>query len=297
MRMLTASLAIAGALVGVLGAGQVAMAATDVIRGSATYQEQIALPPGTTLEVELLDVSLADAPAVVIASDSIPVLRQGPVAFALEYDPARINEKMSYALTAKLMSDGTTLARSTATTPVLTRGAGDAPEILLVQTEEPPAQGEGGSAAEGAAEPGAATDAETDAATDAATEAAGGDAPAAQAPEVPADMAAVAGTWIASEINGTATDDKVVSWLKLGDAGRAQGQGGCNSYSGSYELENGTLSFGPLASTRRACPETQMSQEQRFFAALEAVKAARLDAGDLLLTDLAGEPLVRLRKK
>jgi putative lipoprotein len=276
MRMLAACLALVGALV----AGGVSMAATDVIRGSATYRERIALPPGTTLELELLDVSKADAPAVVIASDSIPVLRQVPIPFALAFDPSLIDEKNNYALTAKLMHEGAVLFRSTAITPVLTHGAKGAPEILLVQTQEPAPE------AQPATEP--ATDA-------AAKPAEGGDAVAAA--EVPADMAAVAGTWIASEINGAATDEKVVSWLKLGDAGRAQGQGGCNSYSGTYKLENGTLTFGPLASTRRACPETQMSQEQRFFAALGAVKSARLDSGDLVLTDLAGEPLVQLHKK
>lgn len=277
MRMLAACLALVGALV----AGGVSMAATDVIRGSATYRERIALPPGTTLEVELLDVSKADAPSVLIASDSIPVLRQVPIAFALTYDPALIDEKNRYALTAKLMHAGGVLFRSTAITPVLTHGAKGAPEILLVQSQEPAPE------AEPATEPPA----------DAAAKPAEGGEAAAAAAEVPADMAAVAGTWIASEINGAATDEKVVSWLKLSDAGRAQGQGGCNSFSGTYKLENGTLTFGPLASTRRACPETQMSQEQRFFAALGAVKAARLESGDLVLTDLAGEPLVQLRKK
>lgn len=267
MRMLAACLALMGAL----AAGGVSMAATDVIRGSATYRERIALPPGATLEIELIDVSKADAPAVVIASDSVQVLRQVPIPFALAYDPALIDQKNRYALTARLVRDGETLFRSAATTPVLTQGAGDTPEILLVSNAAP-----------------------AEAATDAAATPA---EPAAAVAEMPADMAAVAGTWIAEEINGTPTDPKVVSWLKLTDAGRAQGQGGCNSYSGTFKLEDGTLSFGPLASTLRACPETQASQEQRFYAALGAVKAARLEDGKLLLADLTGNPLMRLHRK
>ena len=110
-------------------------------------------------------------------------------------------------------------------------------------------------------------------------------------------MAAVAGSWIAEEINGSPAADRVVSWLRLGEDGRAQGQGGCNSYTGTYKLEDGVLTFGPLASTRRACPEPQMSQEERFFAALAAVKAARLEDDKLVLADLSGDPLVRLHKK
>ncbi|MFT3972222.1 MAG: YbaY family lipoprotein [Amaricoccus sp.] len=259
------------ALVGALAAGATAMAATDVIRGSATYRERIALPPGTTLEVELLDVSKADAPAVVIASDSQPVLRQVPIAFALTYDPALVDPENSYALAARLVNGGETIFRSTAITPVLAQGADATPEILLVKTD-------GQAAGAGAGAPGQ---------------------PASPTPaaETPADMAAVAGTWIAAEINGAPTDPKVVSWLKLSDEGRAQGQGGCNGYSGTFKLEDGVMSVGPLASTMRACPEPKMSQEQRFFTALEAAKGALIEGEQLVLVDLKGDPLVRLHRK
>lgn len=263
MRMLAASLALLGAL----AAGGISMAATDVIRGSVTYRERMALPPGASLEVELIDVSKADAPAVVIASDVQPVVRQVPIPFTLVYDPAAIDPKNSYALTARLSLDGATLFRSTATTPVLTQGAGDTPEILLVQSA--PAD---------------------------TTEAPAPAAPEAQV-EALTDPALLAATWIAEEINGAPSAEKVVSWMKLTAEGRAQGQGGCNSFSGSYKLDGGTLSFGPVASTRRACPETQMSQEDRFFATLGAVKSGRIEDGKLVLTDLEGNALVTFHRK
>lgn len=263
MRMLAACLALAATL----GAGGVSMAATDVIRGSVTYRERMALTPGTTLEVELLDVSKPDAPAMVVATESVPVVRQVPIPFTLSYDPAAIQPANRYALAARLVQDGRMIFRSAATTPVLTAGAGGTAEILLVRSDE---------------------------AAPAADEAKPVD-PA--APPAPVDAAAIAGTWIAEEVNGAPTAAKVVSWLKLTDAGRAQGQGGCNSYTGTFKLEDGTLAFGPLAATRRACPEPQMSQEQRFFAALGAVKGARIEEGTLLLVDLQGAPLLRLHKK
>lgn len=266
MRKLAACVALFGALV----AGEVSMAASDVIRGSATYRERMALPAGATLEVELLDISKADAPALVISSETVPVLRQVPIPFSLTYDAAAIDPQHSYVLTARLVRDGETVFRSAATTPVLTGSAGGTPEILLVQSSAPDAAPTAGDAPRPA---------EQDAA------------------ETPADMAAVAGSWIAEEINGSPAADKVVSWLRLGEDGRAQGQGGCNSYTGTYKLEDGVLTFGPLASTRRACPEPQMSQEERFFAALAAVKAARLEDDKLVLADLSGDPLVRLHKK
>jgi len=129
---------------------------------------------------------------------------------------------------------------------------------------------------------------------------AAGDATPATEPSdatIPADPAAVAGQWIAEDIGGEPTTEGVVSWLKLTKQGRAQGQGGCNGYSGSFTLENGALGFGPLASTRRACPEPQMSQEDRYFTVLRDVKGARIEDGKLVLLDLRGDPLVTLHRK
>ncbi|MDN7913855.1 META domain-containing protein [Burkholderia cepacia] len=37
---------------------------------------------------------------------------------------------------------------------------------------------------------------------------------------------------------------------------RASGFSGCNRYMGTYAIKNGLLSFGPLAGTRMACPNT-----------------------------------------
>ena len=114
---------------------------------------------------------------------------------------------------------------------------------------------------------------------------------------IPADPAAVAGEWIAEDIGGEPTAEGAVSWLKLTKAGRAQGQGGCNGYSGSFTLDKGALGFGPLASTRRACPQPQMNQETRYFAALGEAKGARIEDGKLVLVDLRGDPLVILHRK
>ena len=45
-----------------------AMAELATIDGEATYRERIALQPGVVLEVELLDISCADAPSERLAS-------------------------------------------------------------------------------------------------------------------------------------------------------------------------------------------------------------------------------------
>ena len=46
---------------------RLALARAKTLRGSVSYVERIALPPDAILEVRLIDVSLADAPATTIA--------------------------------------------------------------------------------------------------------------------------------------------------------------------------------------------------------------------------------------
>ena len=42
---------------------------------------------------------------------------------------------------------------------------------------------------------------------------------------------------------------------------RATGFAGCNNFFGSYELDGASLKFGPVGSTRMACPDLEMGLE------------------------------------
>ena len=75
---------------------------------------------------------------------------------------------------------------------------------------------------------------------------------------------------------------------------KVAGSSGCNTYEGPYTT-NGTLAaIGPLASTRKACPDDVMSQETAFLAALQGVGKVDYKGVRLNLTDLKGSILVRL---
>ena len=200
----------------VLSAGN-AMAELATIDGEATYRERIALRPGVVLEVELLDISHADAPSERLASIRIKAQGQ-PIPFTLHYDPAMIEQNRTYAVTAKLILEGKVVFRSDTVHPVLTRGAGDTVEILMVRM-----------AAGNAAPPEAAT-------------AAGSSADAAML---------VGPTWVAEDIRGRGVIDNLQSHITLTAEGQAHGLGGCNNFTGGYQLEGATLALGPLASTRR----------------------------------------------
>jgi heat shock protein HslJ len=72
--------------------------------------------------------------------------------------------------------------------------------------------------------------------------------------------------------------------LLLAD-GQAGGMGGCNSYGGTYEVENGNISFHEITSTLRACADQRVTeQEQRYFQTLETAESFELEGNLLRIT-------------
>ena len=102
------------------------------VTGTLTYRERIALPPGAVAEVWLLDTSLADAPAVEIAYQKIEDPGNPPIPFALGYDPENIREGMQYSVRATISEADRLLFTSDTHYPVLTRGAGNTADLMLI---------------------------------------------------------------------------------------------------------------------------------------------------------------------
>ena len=88
------------------------------------YRTRAALPSGAVVEVRLLDVSRADAPAAVLGRVEIVTRgEQVPVRFALGYDAGVIDPTHRYTVQATITIDGRVAYRTTAAHPVLTNGA------------------------------------------------------------------------------------------------------------------------------------------------------------------------------
>lgn len=68
------------------------------------------------------------------------------------------------------------------------------------------------------------------------------------------------------------------------EPGRISGYGGCNRYTGTIESDApGSLRFGPVAATKRACLEAALMQaESRYFALLDQVRGYALVNDDHL---------------
>jgi len=102
--------------------------------------------------------------------------------------------------------------------------------------------------------------------------------------------------WYLFEISGknikTARDSKE-PFLYLGKEGNASGNGGCNTFSGSYTTSglNG-IRFGVIAATKMACPSS-MQLESTFFEVLSNCDNYTLNGDTLSLNKAKMAPLAR----
>ena len=75
------------------------------------------------------------------------------------------------------------------------------------------------------------------------------------------------------------------AWLEIAADGSVTGSSGCNAFRGTAEIEDGTIRFGPMASTRMACREGgAMEQESRLFSILSGEVAYGIGGDELTLT-------------
>lgn len=111
---------------------------TEQVTGTVTYLQRMALPTNAVIQVQLAEVSLADAPANVIAEQSINLgQRQVPVPFTLNVDPAKIDPKRTYAVRAKITVGSELRFISERSYPVLTQGNPAHVEIIVRQAAAP----------------------------------------------------------------------------------------------------------------------------------------------------------------
>ena len=110
-------------------------------------------------------------------------------------------------------------------------------------------------------------------------------APAPEAPAAPA--AALEGTeWRLVDIGGQpspagADSTRPPGFTLLAEGRKVQGSAGCNRMTGTYQLDGQKLKFGPLATTRMACPA--MQTETAFLMALEATTRYEVYGSSLTL--------------
>lgn len=104
----------------------------------------------------------------------------------------------------------------------------------------------------------------------------------------PAAAADLAGSeWRPTTIGAAAWTGE--AFVRFEGEGRLTGHAGCNGFFGTYRLDGDALEIGPLAATRKACPEPAMSNETLLLGALEAARGFERDGTRLTLTGPDGE--------
>lgn len=257
MRMVLAIFALFIALAGP------ALAAKVTLKGDVTYRERIALPPGGTLSVSLIDLATPTQPRV-YAKAAIASPGQVPLTFTLNFDESVILPGHSYTLDAEISGpDGTLWFRTAEPYPV--DPLAPASPILIIVSLAPHEE-------QPAPEPAAVEPA-----------------------SAPAPLLNV--TWQAVAIGGKPVGRSIVSSLNIASDMRAGGRGGCNSWFAQAEVNAERLLFSAVAATRMAClSEEATAQEDSFFAALAATRFWRLDDTTLTLLDAGGVELAVLEK-
>jgi putative lipoprotein len=95
------------------------------VSGTVTYLQRIALLEDAVVTVRIQDISLADAPAVVLGEQVIkPAGKQVPIPFEVEYNPEDVKPAGRYAISARIEdANGKLLFITDTVTPVFTSDA------------------------------------------------------------------------------------------------------------------------------------------------------------------------------
>jgi heat shock protein HslJ len=94
--------------------------------------------------------------------------------------------------------------------------------------------------------------------------------------------------YVLQEMNGTAITVPIT--LNIADSGQISGQAPCNGYSADQSAPYPWFALGPIAATRRACPE--LALETQYFETLARMTIAEVSGPVLILSNEAREMLV-----
>jgi len=192
------------------------------VSGAVVFLERIGLTSESNLEIELLDVSLADTPAKVIATANVENPGQSPIAFTLEYDPGLIDEKRSYSSGARVTDRGHLILISDTINSALTQNSPEEVTVYAVRVSQSKR-----------------------------------DKPDASIAGTRWILSSVNGRHVDRSKRGPEIHMQLDS-----AAASVSGYAGCNQFSGSYQLHENKLTFGQLAATMMACADAGDTEPQ-----------------------------------
>jgi putative lipoprotein len=183
------------------------------VAGTVVFREMIGLTPASQLQVELIDVSLTDKAAPVIATSTIDNPGQSPIAFSIEYDPELINQGHSYSIRAKVLDRDHLILQSDSISPAITLNAPTATTVFAVRVSQNKL-----------------------------------DQPDASIADTKWMLSTVSGRQVPRRERGR--DIQITFDSKISGV---SGFGGCNQFRGGYQIDGNKLDIGDLVVTEMAC--------------------------------------------
>jgi uncharacterized lipoprotein YbaY len=129
---------VAGPLVLVLCACQPFGPDSETVAGVLTYRERIALPPEAVAVISVVDLSGADAENNLLGRTEIVGPGNPPIPFEVRYRRAAVNPERQYGVRAQIAVDKELWLTTDRLYPVLTHGAPNDTEIMLVRPSQDP---------------------------------------------------------------------------------------------------------------------------------------------------------------
>ncbi len=97
--------------------------------------------------------------------------------------------------------------------------------------------------------------------------------------------------WILTSLEGQLLIVEAPITAAFTDEGQVAGTAGCNTYSGSYEVDGDAIMFGLMATTLMACIQPVTEQEASYLAVLDRTQTFAVDNGILTLYGAGGQEL------
>jgi len=101
----------------------------------------------------------------------------------------------------------------------------------------------------------------------------------------------LSGTYTLSEIENI---DKLPMTLSINfdaSSNRVSGFSGCNSFFGDYTTDGNTISFGPLATSKKYCQDAQNKIERQFLDVLSKTRTYKIEGNSIYLSNDDGQLL------
>lgn len=96
--------------------------------------------------------------------------------------------------------------------------------------------------------------------------------------------------------NQTPAAAGITTSLDFGNDGTVNGNMGCNSFGGNFEVKNGKLVFSQMISTMMACLGPQMAQESAALKVMNGTVSFQVDGSKLTIFDASGANAITLSK-